>query len=104
MKSPRTLTINELDPASVDHYKVRVLLASDGSQLASTDYPIAGAVTVIPVGSDASLASVAAGTVVNFEVTEVAPGGELGPAQVVPGGPYTVVELPDGAESLTVQL
>lgn len=104
MKSPRSVTLTENDPTTVDHYRLVVTKAEDNSVLATTNYPITGTTTVCPIGSDGTLASVPDGTAINITVTEIGPGGaSSGPDQVAPGGPFTVSELPDGAEAITVQ-
>lgn len=105
MKSPRSVTFTENDPTTVDHYRVTAYDASTGAQVASVNYPIAGTVTVAPIGSDGFLSSVTDGTSINLTVTEIGPGNaSSGPEQPVPGGPYVVSTLPDGAEAITVQV
>lgn len=104
-KSPRTLTINETALSSVDHFSVIARLVSDNSVVASKNYTPTGGNTVCPIGSDGFFASVNAGTQINLSVIEVG-AGAAGPSaeQTVPGGPFTVQDIPDGAEGLVVTL
>lgn len=103
-RTPKSVTATELNPGSVSAYSAVAKLDADGSVVASHSYAPTGATTIMPIGSDGFFASVADGTVIRLFVIEIGANGNNGPEQEVPGGPFTVGSLPDGAETLTVQL
>lgn len=104
LRTPKSVTIIEQNPGSVVNYSVIAKLDSDGSVVASHAYPPTGGTTLCPIGSDGFFASVADGTVVRLFVVELGANGNNGPEQEVPGGPFVLASLPDGAETLTVQV
>lgn len=107
--SPRSITITEQNPETVDQYLVQILSYPAGDALIGNNYPSGGGTTVCPIGTDGFLgnaveaAQLTDNQQINIKVT-AKKDGNFGTPVIVAGGPYTVVILPDEPENITVQL
>jgi hypothetical protein len=102
--SPRLLTIVEANPETVSQFDIFIKDTAE-TVLAQTSVAAnPSGTTVVPIGSNGLFNSITVGTEINIYVGEVAsPGhGENLAPVIVPGGPFTIVQLADGIESLTV--
>lgn len=104
--SPKSVSIHEAAPASVASYNVEcrngaVVVASTTK---ATNGGGDGDVTIaLGEGPDPIFTEAMVGTGIVVMVQEVGIGGELGPWQQA-GGSVLILELPDGAETLTLNL
>jgi hypothetical protein len=100
--SPRSITCHEDTPASVTKYDVEVrLIDGSGTVVRHIDQFDANPSgdTTIPLGfTDAE-----SGLQIGIFVRQTGPNGALSDWQQVPGF-YTVTPIPDGAESIVVNL
>lgn len=104
LHSPKTITLVESNPSSVDHYRIQLLAEGTGEVVSDATYASdSGGTTVIPMGSNGSMNNLGVGQ--NFQIKVYQQkNGVNGDPQIVSGGPFTNVLLPDGAESISVQL
>lgn len=103
--SPRTLRVTENNFANVDHVHVTVKSQDNLTNYTAGNYPLTSSVTDIPIGSNGLFDSTPPeGTFMNIFVTEVPVEGHgpVGPEQQVPGGPFQLAALVDGAEALLI--
>jgi hypothetical protein len=102
--SPKLLTIVDSEPLSVDHYRVHTVNPEDDTVYGEQTYPAdASGTTIIPIGTNGLLDSVPVNSLFNLLVVEMKDGIDSAAGfQAAPGGPFTNVLLPDGAESISV--
>jgi hypothetical protein len=98
--SPVSITAHENDPASVQSYDVKLEVSGGIGEL-TKNVLSQGADTVIPINDLFTPAMV--GKQVVIFARQVGPSGAVTPYVQV-GGTLNIVELPDGAESYTVQV
>lgn len=103
--SPKSVTLVEANPETITGYVITVRRDSDNTLLfTTTAYPSnPSGTTVIPLGSDGTFGGLT-GEVIQLYSTEQAATGH-GPnplAQQFPGGPFTIITLADGSESMSV--
>lgn len=104
LRTPKSVTLTEANPGTVEQYLLSAKDATSGAVVASHAYAPTGGITICPIGSDGFFSSVADGVAVRLFVIERGPGGNDAPEQEFSGGPFTLGSLPDGAESLSVQV
>lgn len=106
---PRSITATEATPASVASYRVDVV-DQDNITVKSASFPAdPSGVTILPLGNAGGpLDASNVGHSYRFVVTEVGPGGEEADPQTVKLADNTtlfnVTSIPDGAESLIINL
>jgi hypothetical protein len=104
--SPKTLTIVEANPETVSQFDIFIRDTAE-TPLSQTSVPSdPSGTTVVPIGSNGLFDAITVGSQINIYVGEVAAPnhGQNIPPVLVSGGPYTVVRLADGAESITVTI
>lgn len=106
--TPRSITIHEDNPASVDHYRISCRALDGTTELSAGAYPIdLSGDTTIPIGSNGLFDPIPSpdGTMVRLFVNSVAAAGHGDNVdQEAPDGPFTLGTLDDGAESIIVTL
>jgi hypothetical protein len=99
--SPKSITATESDPLSVVSYDVKLTVTGGVGDLFKSQGADPTGVTVIPINDLFTPAMV--GKQVNIFARQVGPSGAITAYQAV-GGTLNIVEIPDGAENITVQL
>lgn len=102
--SPKLLTLVEANPETITAYDIFVRDTAETplSQTSVSSDP--SGTTVVPIGSNGLFDAITEGTPINIYVAETAaPGhGQNTPLALVPGGPFVVERLADGAEQMIV--
>lgn len=101
--TPKVLTITESFPASVDHVHVVCQNSGGTVELRGENYPLEDVTTDIPIGSNGFFDGLEP-QAIKLLVQEIGTNGDHGPIQEVPGGPFNLQRLVDGAEGLSITL